>query len=33
VPLLLNARVEIVWEPLGTVVEFQLKVNGGDDAK
>ena len=33
VPLLLNARVEIVCEPSGTVVEFQLKVNGGDDAK
>ena len=32
-PLLLNARVEIVCEPFGTVVEFQLKVNGGDDAK
>ena len=33
VPLLLNARVEIVCEPFGTAVEFQLKVNGGDDAK
>jgi hypothetical protein len=33
VPLLLNARVEIVCEPFGTLVEFQLKLYGGDDAK
>jgi len=33
VPLLLKARVEIVCEPFETVVEFQLKVNGGDEAK
>jgi len=33
VPLLLKARVETVCEPFGTAVEFQLKVNGGDDAK
>jgi len=32
-PLLLKARVEIVCEPFATVVEFQLKVNGGEDAK
>jgi hypothetical protein len=29
----LKARVEIVCEPFATVVEFQLKVNGGEDAK
>ena len=33
VPLLLKARVEMVCEPFETVVEFQLKVNGGDEAK
>jgi len=33
VPLLLKARVEIVCEPFGIVVESQLKVNGGDDTK
>jgi hypothetical protein len=32
-PLLLKARVEIMCEPFATVVEFQLKVNGGEDAK
>jgi hypothetical protein len=32
-PLLLKARGEIVCEPFATVVEFQLKVNGGEDAK
>ena len=32
-PLLENARVEIVCGPLVTVVEFQLKVKGGDELK
>jgi hypothetical protein len=29
----LYALAEIVWLPFGTVVESQLKVNGGDDLK
>lgn len=29
----LNAFAEIVWLPLATVVEFQLKVEGGVEAK
>jgi hypothetical protein len=33
VPVLEKARVEIVCVPFGTDVEFQLKVNGGDEAK
>lgn len=31
--LLLKAEAEIVCEPFGTVVEFQVKVKGGDEAK
>jgi hypothetical protein len=33
VPLELYALAEMVWLPFGTVVESQLKVNGGDDLK
>jgi hypothetical protein len=33
VPLLPNARVEMVCGPLSTAVEFQLKVYGGEEAK
>lgn len=32
-PELLSAFAEIVWLPLVTVVEFQLKVKGGVEAK
>jgi hypothetical protein len=32
-PALLKAVAEIVWLPLGTVVEFQLKLLGGVEAK
>ena len=32
-PELLNAFAEIAWLPLATVVEFQLKVRGGVEAK
>jgi hypothetical protein len=31
--LLLYARAEIVWFPFATRVEFQAKLNGGDDAR
>ena len=33
VPVLLKALAEMVWAPLGTEVEFQLKLKGGDDVK
>ena len=33
IPLPLFALTEIVWEPFATVVESQLKVNGGEDAR
>ena len=33
IPLPLFALTEIVWEPFATVVEFQLNVNGGEDAR
>ena len=32
-PLELKPLARIVWLPSGTVVEFQLKVYGGDEAK
>jgi hypothetical protein len=33
VPLAANAVAEIVCDPLGTVVEFQLEVSGGVEEK
>jgi len=32
-PLLLKAVLEMVCVPLGTEVEFQLNVNGGEEAR
>jgi hypothetical protein len=33
VPLLLNARVEMLCTPFTTVAEFQLNVKGGEDVR